>query len=178
MLEDSIISSIFFFNFYFPAPDTLPPMPNSSLPFTPGACPWRNNFISLSPLVLACLKIGNRTLTLFIGSVFDQPHRAQAGTTFFSEWNFYLLPTRAWELLLMRCVGYLRKDRGPGAAEKRSGRPDRAWAHNRLDFLLTAIYLTQVSFLSCPLRAPPSILFAQNTLVQIVSLDEVLRALG
>ena len=77
-------------------------------------------YLLYPPLVLACLKIGNRALTLFIASVFAASLiGAHAGTIFFSKWNFYLLPTRAWELAIgAMCSVYLRKDRGKNSLKK------------------------------------------------------------
>lgn len=118
MLEDSVISSIFFSsNFYFPFhsgyfaadADLLPAIHTWSLSVE------EQFYLLYPPLILACLKIGNRTLTLFIASVFVLSLTgAQLGSALFSKWNFYLLPTRAWELAIgAMCSLYLRKDRSP-----------------------------------------------------------------
>jgi len=117
MLEDSVISSIFFSsNFYFPL---LSGYFAADAELLPAIHTWSLSveeqfYLVYPPLILACLKIGNRTLTLFIASVFVLSLiGAQAGTVFFSKWNFYLLPTRAWELAIgAMCSVYLRKDRG------------------------------------------------------------------
>ena len=185
MLEDSIISSIFFSsNFYFPLhsgyfaadAELLPALHTWSLSVE------EQFYLLYPPLVLACLKIGNRTLTLFIASVFViSLIGAQAGTTFFSKWNFYLLPTRAWSWPLAQCARFTSAKTGEqNSLKKRSGRPDRAWARNRLDFLLdhTQPYPSVLSLLPTAGTALV-ILFAQkNTLVQRFLSMKVLVGIG
>ena len=185
MLEDSIISSIFFSsNFYFPLhsgyfaadAELLPALHTWSLSVE------EQFYLLYPPLVLACLKIGNRTLTLFITSVFViSLIGAQAGTTFFSEWNFYLLPTRAWELAIgAMCSVYLRKDRGPHNLKK------EAAGLTGLGLVIGSIFLldhTQPypSVLSLLPTAGTAlvILFAQkNTLVQRFLSMKVLVGIG
>ena len=118
MLEESVMSSIFFSsNFYFPLhsgyfaadADLLPALHTWSLSVE------GQFYLVYPPLILACLKIGDRTLTLFIASVFLLSLiGAEVGSALFSKWNFYLLPTRAWELAIgAMCSVYLRKDRNP-----------------------------------------------------------------
>jgi peptidoglycan/LPS O-acetylase OafA/YrhL len=114
LLEGSFLSTFLFCsNLYFPFHSGYFAAESELLPFihTWSLSVEEQFYLLYPPLILLCLRMGKSAVSVFIVIVFALSlSSAQLGSVLFAKWNFYLLPTRAWELAIgAMCSIYLRR---------------------------------------------------------------------